>query len=327
MKLPILLLGVAFGALALVPSTSPAAPKKLLVVNQIGTGGFSHSVIPTSDKVLMQLAESSQGLFTVDLLVNPADRPVEPRKPGALKPNATEEQKAAYEKALATYNTEAAAMKPAKDKWEAACKEGWQKLSAENLQKYDGVVINNATGVMPFPDREGFIKWVKSGKAVIGLHAATDCFHNNVWPEYTAMWGGAQFKTHAAQLPVSCINVDAAHPANKHLGKTLEVPQEEIYQFNGYDPKTVHELLVLDKKPDVKDPAPGHYPISWCLQYGAGKVFYTSLGHREDVVSTDPNLKDRKNPVDLSKAYQAHLLGGIKWALGLEPGDATPQTK
>ncbi|HTG43874.1 MAG TPA: family 16 glycoside hydrolase, partial [Verrucomicrobiae bacterium] len=35
------------------------------------------------------------------------------------------------------------------------------------------------------------------------------------------------------------------------------------------------------------------------------------LGHREDVW--------------LSEAYQKHILGGIKWALGLEKGEATPQ--
>jgi uncharacterized protein len=34
------------------------------------------------------------------------------------------------------------------------------------------------------------------------------------------------------------------------------------------------------------------------------------LGHREDVWE--------------NANYQKHILGGIKWALGLEPGEATP---
>ena len=49
-----------------------------------------------------------------------------------------------------------------------------------------------------------------------------------------------------------------------------------------------------------------------------GRIFYTSLGHREDIWDTDPSLKDRKNSVEISKAYQAHVLGGIEWALGLK---------
>ena len=29
---------------------------------------------------------------------------------------------------------------------------------------------------------------------------------------------------------------------------------------------------------------------------------------------------------EISRQYQEHILGGIKWALGLEKGDAKPQT-
>ena len=54
--------------------------------------------------------------------------------------------------------------------------------------------------------------------------------------------------------------------------------------------------------------------------YGSGRVFYTSLGHREDVIDGDPALKDRKNAPETSRNFQAHVLGGIEWALGLKPG-------
>ena len=71
----------------------------------------------------------------------------------------------------------------------------------------------------------------------------------------------------------------------------------------------------------------GFSAIAWCKNYGKGRAFYTSLGHREDV--WDPNWKDgkgeRKNSPEVAKAYQQHLLGGIKWVLGLAKGDAKPQ--
>src|SRR5579864_6387953 len=63
------------------------APKKLLVVTV--TTGFRHSSIPTAEKILEQLGKSS-GEFTVDFVHQPPD------KPANLKPNATDEQKAAY---------------------------------------------------------------------------------------------------------------------------------------------------------------------------------------------------------------------------------------
>jgi len=73
----------------------------------------------------------------------------------------------------------------------------------------------------------------------------------------------------------------------------------------------------MDKHPEHKEVA-GHFPVTWCKPFGTGKVFYTSLGHREDIIDADPNLKDRKNSVEISKAYQQHVLGGIEWALGLK---------
>jgi len=57
---------------------------------------------------------------------------------------------------------------------------------------------------------------------------------------------------------------------------------------------------------------------------GKGRVFYTSLGHREDLWSDDPALGDRVNSIEISRQYQAHILGGIKWALGLVEGSAVP---
>jgi type 1 glutamine amidotransferase len=51
-----------------------------------------------------------------------------------------------------------------------------------------------------------------------------------------------------------------------------------------------------------------------------GRVFYTSLGHREDIIDADPNLAHRVNSVEISKAYDAHILGGIEWALKLKKG-------
>jgi len=94
------------------------------------------------------------------------------------------------------------------------------------------------------------------------------------------------------------------------LGESFCLEQEEIYLMKNYDATKVRELLVLDKHPNKKKEA-GRFPVAWCKEFGQGKVFYTSLGHNEAVWE--------------NKRYQKHILGGIKWALGLEKGEATPQ--
>jgi type 1 glutamine amidotransferase len=274
------------------PMKQPAAtPKKLLVVST--TAGFRHSSIPTAERILAQLARES-GAFTVDFVRQP------PGQPAPLKKDASDDQKAAFQ--------------AAQDRWNDSLKTVLQKLSPESLANYDGVVFLSTTGDLPIPDREGFLHWINEGHAFIGLHAATDTFHN--WPGFIDMLGG-EFEHHGRQVSVECLNQDPHHPATAFLGKSWTISQEEIYQFKNYDPSRVHDLLILDKHPETG--APGHFGVAWCKNYGQGRVFYTSLGHREDIWNPDPNLKDRKNSPAVSQAYQRHVLGGIKWALGLAP--------
>jgi len=196
-----------------------------------------------------------------------------------------------------------------------------EKLSPENLKKYDGVIFSNTTGDLPLPDREGFLAWIKSGKGFIGIHAATDTYAG--FPPYLDMIG-AQFLTHKEQVSVDCINQDPKHAACKMLGPTFTV-FDEIYLVKNFDRTKVHGLLTLDKHPN--DKTPGDYPIAWCKAYGSGKVFYTSLGHREDVWDDNPGLQGRKNAPEVAQAYQKHLISGIRWTLGLEAGESAPQVQ
>jgi type 1 glutamine amidotransferase len=51
-------------------------------------------------------------------------------------------------------------------------------------------------------------------------------------------------------------------------------------------------------------------PIAWYRQEGQGRVFYTGLGHRDDVWA--------------SARFQNLLVGGIRWALGQVPASVKP---
>src|SRR5438105_7549145 len=39
------------------------------------------------------------------------------------------------------------------------------KMTLENLKNFDGVIFANTTGDLPLPDKDGFLNWIKSGKA------------------------------------------------------------------------------------------------------------------------------------------------------------------
>ena len=180
------------------------------------------------------------------------------------------------------------------------------KLSLENLKKVDAVIFANTTGDLDIPDKYGFMRWIESGHGFVGMHSCSDTFHG-YRPFIEAL--GGEFLTHGAQVQVDAYNQDPKHPATKHLGPIYTV-FDEIYEFKSFERSKVHGLLTLDKHP--QNLVPGDFPVAWSKEVGSkkGKIFYTSLGHREDVWT--------------SSLYQQHILGGIRWALGLEKGDGSP---
>ncbi|MEY2409858.1 MAG: hypothetical protein QOF48_2528, partial [Verrucomicrobiota bacterium] len=268
-----------------------AAPKKVLVVTV--TTGFRHDSIATAEKVIAEIGAQS-GAFTVDYVQQPTvkipGKPGAPRQPAALKESASaadqakhaadlkkfESAEAKYKEDLARYEADAPRIKALQQDADAQLKNNLAKLAPANLKNYDAVIFANTTGDLPIPDKQGFIDWIKAGHGFIAMHSGSDTFHE--FPPYIEMLGG-EFQTHGAQEKVECLVQDPAHPATRHLDKSwnLQDKKEEIYIIKSYDKTKVHELLVLDKHPNTK--APGHHPISWCKQFGTGKVFYTALGH------------------------------------------------
>ena len=181
------------------------------------------------------------------------------------------------------------------------------KMTPAALQQYDGAIFLSTSGDLPLPDKQAFLNYVAAGKAFIGIHAALDTFRGKVpLDPYIQMLGG-ELKNHGPQTTVECLVQDDEHPACSGLSRRWTV-HDEIFLLNGFDRNAAHVLLALDKQPNTK--APGFFPISWCKNFGQGKVFVTSLGHREDLWET--------------KEYQKHILGGICWALGLENGGSPP---
>ncbi|KAF0180160.1 MAG: hypothetical protein FD161_938 [Limisphaerales bacterium] len=305
---------LAFLATLALAAAAQAAPKSVLVVTT--TTGFRHSSIEVAEKVIAQLGEQS-GAFTVDYArVTP---PSVPRKPNAPKATGDEKKDSAakkrYDEELAKYQADEPRIKDLTKKYADDQKRVLaEKMSAEALKKYDAIIFANTTGDLPLPDREAFIKWVESGKGFCAMHSGSDTFHG--FRPYVEMLGG-EFRTHGPQVTVTAVNKAPQHPATKHLPARWEI-FDEIYEFKSHEQGGVKELLSMDQHPHTK--APGYNGMSWYRNVGKGRVFYTSLGHREDM--WDPAWKDgggnRKNPPAIALAYQQHILGGIKWALGLE---------
>lgn len=332
-----------FLGLAAISAGSPLlhadGPKRVVVVTV--TTGFRHSSIGTAEKTLQKLADDSKAFTIVSYVqqptVNILRKPNPPGKPGEPKADADEKARTRYAEELKRYETEKARYEEAMAKWTPAddekvkasqaewnsqMKAAMEQLSPASLSagKIDGVIFANTTGDLPLPDREGFLKWIEDGHAFMGMHSASDTFHG--FRGYIEMLQG-EFDHHGPQVGVDLQAGDKAHPANAAIGAQWDLKLEEMYHIKSQDRSKVRSLWYLTHDPNDAAKA-GFYPVSWCRMAGKGRVFYTSLGHREDLWSDDPAMKGRENSVETSRQFQAHILGGIKWALGLAEGDATP---
>ena len=200
-------------------------------------------------------------------------------------------------------------------------------FTPENLAQYDGIIFNNPTNLIPTePQRAAILDFIKSGKGIIGLHAAADNFKE--WEEGIALIGGV-FDGHpwTAGGTWAFKVEDPNHPLNAAFKGKGFWHKDEIYwykheNFQGRDKLRV--LLSLDmSKPQnaeplkaekfagkVEDPTAVDVPVSWCREVGKGRLFYTNLGHN-DMTFADSTVL-------------LHMLDGIQYALGDLEADAIP---
>jgi type 1 glutamine amidotransferase len=210
-------------------------------------------------------------------------------------------------------------------------------LTPEYLNQFDGLMLMT-NGNLPLTDvqKKAVVEFVRNGKALVGVHCATLTMYD--YPEFGEVLGGYYLRSivptnQIAEGRIGILKVeDQNNPATKMLGPSWPI-NEEFYEFGHavwdaskptdnisavgrlhilmpFSRDRVHVLLSLDtERTDLTGLAGmvegGDYPQAWTRTYGKGRTFYTTLGHRDDLWTNDP-------------VFRAHVVGGIRWALGLE---------
>jgi type 1 glutamine amidotransferase len=176
-----------------------------------------------------------------------------------------------------------------------------------------GDLTTEGTDKQPAMSREGkqaFLDAIRGGKGFIGMHCATDTFHSKgdqVDP-YIEMIGG-EFITHGAQHVARLIVADEDFPGARPFGDSFEI-NDEWYALKNF-PDDLHVIMAYDTGsmtgPMYQRP---NFPQTWSRRHGKGRVFYTSMGHREDVW-TNPK-------------YQGLLIGALDFVTGRADADIEP---
>jgi hypothetical protein len=191
--------------------------------------------------------------------------------------------------------------------FDVECTQDATVLTAEKLKTLD-LVMFYTTGDLPirevFPAYE---EWLRSGKAMIGAHSATDTLAG--FKPYWSLINGS-FDGHPwnAGETVTVTVHETSHPAVKPWEAEFQI-KDEIYQYRQYDPTSVRVLYSLNMA-KCRTKGAYHVPLAWVREFGRGRLFYTNLGHNE---GTWQNPK-----------FKEHLLAGIRWALKLDDGPAAP---
>jgi uncharacterized protein len=167
--------------------------------------------------------------------------------------------------------------------------------------------------------KQNLLDAVMAGKGFGGSHCASDTFHsegdrakNQEKPDpYIQMIGG-EFIRHGEQQEAKMRVADKKFPGIDKAGDGFNM-NEEWYSLKNFAPD-MHVILVQETKgmrnADYQRPP---YPATWARMHGKGRVFYTSMGHREDVW---------QNPT-----FESVLVGGLNFILGRVNAEIPPNLK
>jgi uncharacterized protein len=200
------------------------------------------------------------------------------------------------------------------DLWDAYLRTDTQLITkkklegnAKNLSYFDAVAFYT-TGELPLDEAQkaDLLSFVRDdGKGFIGMHSAGDTFYK--WPEYVELLGG-WFDSHpwnTFQAPI--IVEDRESNMTRHFPKDIVI-HDEIYQYKNWSRDKVRVLMRLDEnKIDLANKnvhrTDKDFAVSWTKGFGKGRVFATTLGHREEVYDMP----------EIRKMY----IEAVKWVLRL----------
>lgn len=178
-------------------------------------------------------------------------------------------------------------------------------FTPSGLRKYQAVIFLNTTGdVLNDQQQIAFENYIRSGGGYVGIHAASDTEFD--WPWYGDLVG-AYFMDHPKIQEAEMEVLDHSHPATSHLpGKWVRT--DEWYNFKDINP-AIRPLINLVEKSYEGGKNGEFHPVAWYHDYDGGKAFYTAGGH---------TAESYEEPLFLQ-----HLLGGIRYALGMEENNST----
>jgi type 1 glutamine amidotransferase len=147
-------------------------------------------------------------------------------------------------------------------------------------------------------------------KGEVNLLRDIDAQGHDDFDPYIKMIGG-EFVVHGKQQDATLKTIDPNFPGAKAFDNAKFT--EEWYSLKNFSPD-LHVILAQDcTGMEGKMYQRQTFPETWARMHGKGRVFYTSMGHREDVWKKQEFL-------DL-------VVNAMRWTTGQVKADITPNLK
>jgi type 1 glutamine amidotransferase len=180
-------------------------------------------------------------------------------------------------------------------------------FSPDRLGGFDAVVFLMTTGdVLDATQQDAMEQFVVAGGGFAGVHAAADTEYD--WPWYGELVG-AYFDSHPAIQPATLTVEDPAHPSTAALPSPWTTT-DEWYNFRTNVRGRAHVLLTIDETSYGGGTMGADHPVAWCHSVGAGRSWYTALGHTAEQWA--------------GAEFRSHVLGGLLSVLGVAEADCRP---
>lgn len=165
----------------------------------------------------------------------------------------------------------------------------------QNLMLYDVIVFSNTSGdqILDAAQRLNFESYIQQGGNFIGIHSASDTYRHSsangsntgAWDWYAEMIGASvrQNPNHVSGTPFYNIHHVVSHPILNGIPDPWFKAEEYYYWEGGYYDSSNIVLLKVEQTlgPNMQvNSYDSSRAVCWYrLIPGAGRVFYTSLGH------------------------------------------------
>jgi type 1 glutamine amidotransferase len=189
----------------------------------------------------------------------------------------------------------------------------WDAFAFETTGDLTAAGEHDQATPMTKDGEQAFYDAIRGGKGFIGMHCATDSFGHHrkrgADDPYIQMIG-AEFAGHGNQQEATIDIADPGFPGVKAFGSGSFKITDEWYGLKNIA-SDLHVIFVQKTKGmEGRDYQRPSYPETWARMHGKGRVFYTSMGHREDVWE--------------NSKYQQLVLAALSWVTGRVDADVTP---